>query len=100
MGLKFSIKIPFCFQDLEVNDGTKAKPYYMPKAMQKIVNKYNQEGTVRKAKVGTKDKDSDAKSESSSGSESERKLDKKKKKKDKEKGKKDDRKKNPKKRRK
>ncbi len=50
-----------CFlEDLEVNDGTKDKPYFMPKSLQKVVNKYNKVGTIRKAKGSEKDKgDSD-----------------------------------------
>ncbi len=82
-----------CFlEDLEVNDGTKAKPYYMPKKLQEIVKKYNEQGTIRKQKSKKGDSGSSADdSESDEGDKKDKKKDKKKKdkkKKDKKKDKK------------
>jgi len=38
-----------CFlEDLQRNDGSKQKPYFMSKALQSLANKYNEDGNVKR----------------------------------------------------
>ena len=49
-----------CFlDDLERNDGSSAKPYYMPKEMQKTVNDFNDILTPSEKGEGAKPQDND-----------------------------------------